>query len=302
MTKIFLLAFLFSLLSGSANGQNLRLDIDFTVCAAFRDQARQALQLRSEPVAQIDHKGAKSLGSLAKRQARHLVLFVRSGQEHSLFGIEKRRTLRCIRTAPKGAIRFARNNVQAGHAFYDALTKGVQKGDAGEDYSQGHTLSSYPEARALQERFNTFAAQDLKLPSRRLHQSADSGQRALAAQIIAYAADKREIVKDLVYRNERPEWRCAHIRCVRSQSLPASRNDFPDNESKFPSSRLSTCSLHCLDDRTSLVALYQHSPQQRNPALLSSCVNVPCPRSSKCRAGRVPGHAFRPLLPSGSRR
>jgi hypothetical protein len=89
--------------------------------------------------------------------------------------------------------------VKAGDALSDAVTRGAVKGDVAEDDSQGHALFHNPEARALQERFITFAAQDLKLLRAVLRESSEAHHRALAAEIIAYAANKRDVVEDLVY-------------------------------------------------------------------------------------------------------
>src|SRR5262249_21631892 len=64
--------------------------------------------------------------------------------------------------------------------------------------SQGHALANDPSTRALQERFVTFAARDLKLLRDVLRRSADAEQRALAAQVVAYTANKQAVVNDLV--------------------------------------------------------------------------------------------------------
>jgi hypothetical protein len=53
-------------------------------------------------------------------------------------------------------------------------------------------------ARAIQERFISYAARDFDLLRTVLHDSASDDDRALAAEIIAYAKDKRVIVPDLV--------------------------------------------------------------------------------------------------------
>jgi hypothetical protein len=104
-----------------------------------------------------------------------------------------------FRPAPQGRIRLPENMVQVGEALSDAFTRAAEKGDVGEDDSQGHALSHNPEARTLQERFVTFAEQHFKLLCSVLRESADAQHRALAAEIIAYVPNKRDVVKDLVY-------------------------------------------------------------------------------------------------------
>jgi len=100
--------------------------------------------------------------------------------------------------APQGGVRLAENIVQAGRAFEDALLKAVGRGDTSEDHSSGHALSRDPARRATEDRFVTIAQRDLQRLRDVLHHSSDADHRALAAQILGYAPDKREIVGDLV--------------------------------------------------------------------------------------------------------
>ncbi len=95
--------------------------------------------------------------------------------------------------------------MRKGEEFGNALAEAVQKGDAGEDDSQGHALFSYPKLRALQARYIAFAAHDLPRLRAVLHKSSEPQQRALAVQIIAYAPNKSEIVKDLAYGMSDPD-------------------------------------------------------------------------------------------------
>ena len=103
-----------------------------------------------------------------------------------------------FRKAPRGDARLAADVVDAGKEFDRALTPAARRGDA-EDRSQGHALLQDPSARAVQERFIGFAARDLKQLRNVLRRSSDSEHRALAAQVLGYAADKQAVVDDLVY-------------------------------------------------------------------------------------------------------
>jgi hypothetical protein len=103
-----------------------------------------------------------------------------------------------FRSAPQGEVHLPQDVIQAGEEFQKAYGAAVLKGDPGEDHSQGHVLTNDPPTRAIQERFIAFAARDLKLLRNVLRNSADAHHRALAAQIIAYAENKQEIVNDLV--------------------------------------------------------------------------------------------------------
>jgi len=104
-----------------------------------------------------------------------------------------------FRAAPTGTIRLPADVVQAGEEFSQAFTVAVERGVATEEQSQGHALSHDPATRALQERFIGFAARDSDLLRRVLRESSDAGERALAAQVLGYAADKQGVVDDLVY-------------------------------------------------------------------------------------------------------
>jgi len=81
--------------------------------------------------------------------------------------------------------------------FEEAMMEAVFKGDAGEDYSQGHSLAHNPAVRAVQERFIVHAERHLKRLREVLRDSADAQQRAIAATVIGYAPDKRAVLDDL---------------------------------------------------------------------------------------------------------
>lgn len=208
--KIFLLIFLFVLLPASINGQNPPIGIiDFYgLHSTSAQQARQALQLKegdSLPASQ--REAQRRLEALPNvQQARLSATCCEGGKVILYVGIREKGALSLrFRTAPKGAIRLPETIVHAGDALLDALTKAVEKGNNGEDDSQGHALFSDPETHAIQERFITFAVQDLKLLRAVLHESANAHHRALAAEVIAYAANKRDVVKDLVYGMSDPD-------------------------------------------------------------------------------------------------
>ena len=103
-----------------------------------------------------------------------------------------------FRPAPQGKVRLPQDVAQAEDDFQKAWSDAILKGNSGEDDSLGHALANDPSARAQQERFVTLAARDLKLLRNVLRHSADPEHRALAAQVIAYTANKQAIVNDLI--------------------------------------------------------------------------------------------------------
>ena len=103
-----------------------------------------------------------------------------------------------FRAAPTGDIRLPNNMVAAGDEFMRALIEGVRSGQAGEDVSEGHSLMHYEPARAVQQRFVTFANSQLPMLRDVLQNSSSAEHRALAATIIAYVTAKTPIIPDLV--------------------------------------------------------------------------------------------------------
>ncbi len=104
-----------------------------------------------------------------------------------------------FRDAPTGTVRLPADVVQAGEEFTQAFMVAVERAIGTEDRSSGHALSHDPATRAVQERFVGFAARDPDLLRRVLRESSDAGERALAAQVLGYAADKQGVVDHLVY-------------------------------------------------------------------------------------------------------
>ena len=114
-------------------------------------------------------------------------------------GIEERgaATMR-FRAEPEGDARLAADIVQASDEFENAFMLAVLRGDSGEDWSRGHALADDPAARAIQERFVLYATRDLPELRLVLQSSSDAAHRALAANVLGYAADKPAVVEDLV--------------------------------------------------------------------------------------------------------
>lgn len=172
-------------------------------------QVREALQIKEgDPSpSSSDRKEAKrrleSLPGVAEADVN--LVCCDAGKAILFIGIrEKGAPSIQFRPAPQGKIRLPQDVVQAGDDLLKAWTAAVLKGNSSEDDSQGHALSTDPALRAAQERFITFAARDLKLLRDVLRHSADAEHRALAAEVIAYTANKQAIVNDLVEATRDP--------------------------------------------------------------------------------------------------
>jgi hypothetical protein len=110
-----------------------------------------------------------------------------------------------FRPAPTGAVRLPFDVPPAGEAFEKAFQRAMEGGDHAEDQSAGHSLMHFQEARVAQQKFITLAALHPAILHDVLRNSADARQRALAAQVLSYAADKRDVVADLIYGTRDPD-------------------------------------------------------------------------------------------------
>src|SRR5262249_46801958 len=98
---------------------------------------------------------------------------------------------------PRGHARLPDEVVRAGAAFDAAFEKAGERGDLREDQSQGHSLMHDPGARAVQEQFVALADRYDRQLREALRDSDKRQERALAAQVLGYAADKTTVVDDL---------------------------------------------------------------------------------------------------------
>lgn len=113
-------------------------------------------------------------------------------------------TLR-FRAAPTDTVPLPGPVIQAGNAFAAAFDSALAHQDFAEDDSAGHQLMHDPAARAVEEGFIPLATRYAGRLREVLRRSADADARALAVQILAYAADKRSVVGDLEYGMSDPD-------------------------------------------------------------------------------------------------
>jgi hypothetical protein len=289
--------FLFVLPFDSASAQIPPIGIiDFYGLRSISEQqAREALQIK-EGDAVPDSRGEieRRLEALPNvQQARLNFVCCEAGKVILYVGIKERGapTLQ-FRPAPRGRTKLPDSMVQAGDALSDAVTRGAEHGDVSEDDSQGHALFHNPEARAVQERFITFAAQDLKLLRAVLRESSEAHHRALAADIIAYAANKRDVVKDLVYGMSDPDEdvRNNSIRAlaVIAGFARASRN----LRIKVPAEPfIEMLNSIIWTDRNKSSAVLLQLTEQRDAAVLSSLRQRALQSLAEMSRWKSPGHA-----------
>jgi hypothetical protein len=201
-------------------------------------------------------------------------------------------TLR-FRPATKGAIRLPESIAKVGEEFQQALMEAMLKGDAGEDDSQGHALASNPKLRAIQERYIEISAQHLGRLRVVLRESSDAGHRALAAQIIAYHANKRDIVKDLVYGISDPDGAVRNNSMRALEVLAVFAKNSPKPQIKIPIKPFIEMlnSIEWTDRNKSSIALYQLT-EQRDAVILSSMRKHALPSLVEMARWKTSGHAM----------
>jgi hypothetical protein len=191
-------------------GQGLRIGIInfYGLRHVSEGQARAALTVKEGDTILIADDGPPMFVAESKRRLSvlpgvlnaHLSVVCCEGSDGILYvGIEENQApILHFRELPQGRVRLPAHVVQAGSDLSAAVGAAVQRGDAAEDDSHGHALMHDPTARAIQERFIEYA-KDLMQLRDVLRHSSEAEHRALAAEILGYAANKADVIEDLVY-------------------------------------------------------------------------------------------------------
>jgi hypothetical protein len=104
-----------------------------------------------------------------------------------------------IREAPEGDMKLPEVMTKEYRSFVEAAAAAARNNIVAEDLTQGQARSADPETRKIQDRFPLFATDHLAELRDVLRNSADEDQRAVAAYIIGYAPNKRDVINDLQY-------------------------------------------------------------------------------------------------------
>jgi hypothetical protein len=187
-----------------ANAQDQRIGIIdfFGLRHVSEQQARAALGLQEgdtlplsystieEQLRDSLHVAEAHLTVVCCDDSGRLILFVGIRETHAKHSM--------YRTSPHWNITLPSDITDAYNNFFQALQHALEKGITGDDISQGHSLMADSATRSWQERFIFFARHNLKILETVLRNSADPEQRAIAAYVIGYAADKRLVTDDLL--------------------------------------------------------------------------------------------------------
>lgn len=209
---------------------------------------------------------------------------------------EKGRAATTFRPAPTGSARLAADIVKDGENLDTAAMAAVQRGDAEEDDSKGHALFHDPAARAIQERFVGYAARDLPQLRRVLRESSDAGQRALAAQVMAYVTNKDRVVGDLAQAMSDPD---EDVRNNAMRALAVFANAAPAARPKTPipyEGFVALLNSPVWTDRNKASLALLRLSERREPRLLEQLRREALVPLVEMARWKSPGHAMPALM------
>jgi hypothetical protein len=186
--------------------------IDFYGLRTVKEQdVRKVLQVKpGDSIATIDkEKIFGRLKTLPGVQDAHVALICcddKEGKWMMFVGIsEQKQTGQLYYAAPQRPVKLPDEMFAAYNEFMEKVKEAVMNGQGSEDNSAGHSLMNYPPAKPVQEKMVAYAQKNVAILKDVLHNSGDAEHRQAAAWMIAYAADKKEIVGDLLYAVKDPD-------------------------------------------------------------------------------------------------
>jgi HEAT repeats len=213
-------------------------------------------------------------------------------------GIEEANTpCQKFQPAPAGSVRVTQDVLGAGRDFDVTFHKSILKGNFAEDDSQGHALDRDPDVRAIQLRFVVLADVHLANLKDVLHNSSDSEQRALAAQVLGYVKDKQAIVADLVAATRDPDsdvrnnaTRALLVFAEFSPKPPVQKINIP------PEPFIEMLNSCVWSDRNKSSGALAKLAEKRDPALLAEIRNQALPSLLEMASWKYLGHAWYSLM------
>lgn len=210
---------------------------------------------------------------------------------------EKRSRPFVYRTDPQGPDRLPDTLTSIYDAYWNALVKAVQRGEANEDHDAGYALLQDTAARRQQVQMIPLVHQFQQAISAVLHHSGDARQRAIAATVIAYSNNKAFAAQELLYavydRAEEVRNNATRALWVLSDYL----NEHPDSSIAIPASPFIGMlnSMVWTDRNKGSLVLFSLS-QQRPPLLLAELKKRCLPALIDMARWRNRGHAFQAYL------
>jgi hypothetical protein len=182
------------------------------------------------------------------------------------------------RPAPNRNLHLPPEAVSLSERFDRAVQQAVLSNDAEDDMSQGHSLMKNPAARAVQEQILAYTAGHLEALRSVLRNAKDASQRAIAAEFLGYAPNKRLVVADLVSAVQDPD---ANVRNNATRALVAIANlaqAKPDSGISIPATPFIRM-LHSViwTDRNKALGVLQMLTEHRPAPLLSQIAKSALP-------------------------
>jgi hypothetical protein len=194
---------------------------------------------------------------------------------------------------PKGSIRAADSLRLAYNTFIEQLIEGIKAGQSADDVSEGHSLLAFPPAREAQLAMRRYVVAHEAEVKRVLKESREDEDRAMAAQALGYAADKKTVIPDLVAAafDSYGETRNNAVRALYAIGILAQKH--PELELQVPIERVIPLlySIEWTDRNKTSLALYSLS-ESRDPALLAALKAKALEPLLEMARWQSEGHAF----------
>ena len=291
-----------ALVAISASAQTIRIGIiDFYgLRTVSPEQARAVLgftegDIVPQAVADAERALAALPGVTAARVSR---VCCEDGRAVVYVGIaETGAPLMTFRAEPAGDVRLPGDVLKAGEAFDAVFMKAIERGNASEDHTRGHSLMKDPAARRAQQEFVPLAQRHLDRLRDVLRHSSDAEHRALAVQVIAYAKDKRSVIDDLTYAASDPEGRVRNNAIRTLWVIADYGRQSPKLKIRIPTAPFVDL-LNSLvwEDRNKASALLADLTRDHDPALLDVLRERAVPSLTEMAQWKGQGHAEPSLL------
>jgi hypothetical protein len=238
----------------------------------------------TERLKKVLHVPYVNIESVCCTERKEEILFIGIGENNT--------SQLSFRKAPAQPLFLPTEMVVTYDAFINSVREAVLKNQAGEDLSQGHSLMAYAPSRELQKKFIGYASDPAVLRSV-LREAADHKQRAIAAHIIAYAADKRAVVDDLLFAVDDPDEEVRNNAARALSVIAFYASEHPELQMQIPAQPF----IHMLNsvswtDRNKAALVLFHLSSTRNPKLFQQLKEVALPALLEMAQWKSKQHAF----------
>jgi hypothetical protein len=221
------------------------------------------------------------------------------GARANLFiGIEERGAPHAsFRSEPAGEVTLPEDLCSSYQRFVAAVARAASRGETAEDLTAGHPMMADAEARSYPPEFISFAATHLVQLRDVLRNAAEPDQRAIAAAVIDYAPNKKEIVDDLQYAVQDPD-ESVRANAIRSLTaigvLAATQPGLGIKVS--PTWFIELLNSIVLSDRVESAKALLTLTDRGDPAVLGQIRERALPALTEMARWKTPRHALPPFL------